>query len=453
MLEWFVNSARALARAPLAITAVALMSLLTGCTQSADAPDCQGHCDPNQSDLPAIPAPATEAAGTRSFQMALWDNAESIDADLAFFTEGQPQPAVRSILRVGSWWNQYSESNSTFGQKLAGHQYDWSRIAAVLIDEPYWYNTGARDRTNPCGNSADPRNQQIARTAAQLADAAAVISDLSPSTRFWVNFSVPEMQWASDSACPIAINQPYIDVVSLDSYWGTFENVARPYYDWLSDNRATPYQQFALIPGTFFRSDIDDPYLQASYLQGYFDYARAANRRCDLPVGRVGVTGNWDGCPIWLVLGWLASSPQLSDGQVWRGVLDPLSSVIATEWKAQLAHPKLDPILGLVESFDASTRTFTGWAISRNSTGAPLHIEVWVGDELYGETIAAHHRADVGDLYGRYEAGFSFAIPDEYVDGRCYSTRIYAVSQTGEPRNRTMLPSATQSSICLTSPT
>jgi hypothetical protein len=404
---------------------------------------CSQGEDPDQD----VARATEESAATRSFQMALWDNPAGVDADLAFFSEGQVQPSSRSILFVWSWWEPNAETNPNFARALADKNYDWSRIVAVVIDEPYWFNTGNTDWSNPCRNPGDPRNAQVARTATQLADAAAVIRDISPSTRLWINFSVPEIQWASDHGCPIHINQWYIDVISLDSYWGTFRNVVRPHYDWLYDNRATPYQQFALVPGTFFRDGVDDQDLRAWYLQGYFDYAKTSNQRCELPLGRVGITGNWDGCLVWLIAGWPASSPQ-GDQIVWRGALDPLSSSISATWRTQLANPKLDPMLGHVELYNASTRTFAGWAINRNTTGQPPYIDLWVDGQHWGTTVANQYRPNIGDLYGVYEAGFSFTIPQQYVDGRCRRAQIYAVAPTAEPHNHVLLPSAVDMRIC-----
>lgn len=397
----------------------------------------------------AAPEPSNDGGfDTRSFQMILWDDAEAIGSDLAFFTEGQHQPNGISVLRVLSWWKRNAETNPELESKLVNYAYDWSRIAAVLIDEPYWYNTGARDESNPCRNPADPRNEAIAKTATQLADAARVVNNLSPSTRFWVNFSTPEMDWARDSQCPVAINQPYIDVVSLDYYCCTFPEVVQPYYEWLSRNRASSYQQFALVPGTFFRSGLDDPVVRASYLKGYFDYANSMNQRCNLPIGRVGITGNWDGCPVWLLLGWLASNYS-KGGVEYKGVFDPLSSAIATEWNNQFARPKIDPLLGAVEAYDATTRTFTGWAISANAleAAAPL-VEMWIDQEPGPKAIANLARPDIRDRYGRYHSGFSIAFPNGYVGG-CHSVRIYAIAPTGEPYNRILLPVNTNTEICL----
>jgi hypothetical protein len=62
------------------------------------------------------------------------------------------------------------------------------------------------------------------------------------------------------------------------------------------------------------------------------------NQSCNLPLGDLGATGYFDGCPVWMVLGWLA--PNFQDGSTqYVGLLDPTSSVIKTAWDAELALP------------------------------------------------------------------------------------------------------------------
>jgi hypothetical protein len=408
---------------------------------------CSGSGKPDES-KPAPPSAAAQssvARSTRSFQMALWFNPTGADADIAFFRPVESQPQGRSILVAESWRNLDSDAiRSDFASGLAARDYDWSRIVAVVVDEPYWYYTGHTDESNPCRNPRDPRNAQITQIAAQLEQAAAIIRDLSPSTRFWVNFSVHEVRWASDAQCPVPINYAYIDVVSLDSYWGRFEDVVRPYNEWLRDHPASAYQQLALVPGTFYREGADNQQVQASYFAGYFDYANSLNASCDLPTGRVGVTGQWDGCPIWIVAGWAAGTYQ--EGKyLYRGALDPAATAILAAWREELAYPTLDPIVGKVEKYDSATRTLTGWAVNRNSLGVPQHIDVRVNGQHAGSTVSDLPRTDIGDEYGIYDAGFSLTLPQDAGASPCITA---TASPAAGPPDQVSLPSAVTAGSC-----
>jgi hypothetical protein len=410
-------------------------------------------CSGNSDKSPAEPTPASAAAqssaqrSTRSFQMALWFNPAGADADIAFFTEHDQQPVGRSILFLSGLWNPFLQGPGEFASKLRAYDYDWTRIAAVVIDEPYWYHTGYTDRSNPCRNPRDPRNEQITQIAAQLEQAAAVVRDLSPATRFWVNLSVEEVQWASDAQCPVPINDWYIDVISMDAYYGRFEQVAETYYQWLCDHRATAYQQLALVPGTFYRPGKDNQQTQASYLSGYFDFANSRNESCDLLTGRVGVTGIWDGCEVWVVAGWAAGTYEIGK-DVYRGALDPAATTILAAWRAQLAYPTLDPIVGAVEKYDPATRTLTGWAVNRNSLGVPQQIDLWVNGQQAGSTVGDLERTDIGDKFGIYNAGFSLALPPDAASGACTTAEVRAASPTSDPHNRISLPSQVKLGSC-----
>ena len=281
--------------------------------------------------------------------MALWldpgdPTPGSADTDILMFDEGQPQPPGRSIMRYGSW---------TTGPTLSAYNYDWSRIVAALIDEPYLLFMSASERndhSNPCG-APGSRTNAINKTAQLLPPAAAALKSVAPFTRFWVNFNADtEVRWMMDAQCPLPFNQDYIDVISLDAYWRPFYtdpnsglDYVQAYYDWIVAHRATPHQQLALIPGTFYQQgDVPlvqrIPSFQASYIQGYFDYANDANRSCNLSLGSRGVTGSFDGCPVWMVLGWLAGN--YTDGSVtYIGELDPSSAPIASVWRQEVALP------------------------------------------------------------------------------------------------------------------
>jgi hypothetical protein len=274
-------------------------------------------------------APSGEAyAQSRSFQMALWadtDSAPGVDTDIPMIYDpfGVGQPAGRSILIR-------FDRNRPF---YAG-DYDWSRIAAVLFDEPY------NEFRDPCWRDAELVKDRIQL----LAQRAAELKAVAPKTRFWVNLAPRELDLMMGGACtgigldPVYFNWPYIDVISVDHYNKRFNPDVKKYYDWLMLWRAKPDQQVALIPGTFYRQGKDNPATAASYLQGYFDYANNANQNCNLPFGSRGLTGSFDGCPVWIVMGWLSHN-HWQDGVEYVGERDPRSKPIADVWQAQVALP------------------------------------------------------------------------------------------------------------------
>ncbi len=91
-----------------------------------------------------------------------------------------------------------------------------------------------------------------------------------------------------DNDCPVPLNKPYIDVISVDHYYEAFDPGVEMYYDFFVQNPATPQQQVALIPGTFIEMARTTHLTQASYFQGYFDYANNANRQCNLSPRKAG---------------------------------------------------------------------------------------------------------------------------------------------------------------------
>jgi hypothetical protein len=301
--------------------------------------------------LLASGGPAYSQSNTRSFQMALWDYScpaahlcPDADADIATFWPTEEQPAGRPILLFG--WN--------WTVSLYSVPYDWSRIVGVEIDEPYTNALllafGGDQKANPCSSSQ--RMAVINSTMQLLAARAAELKNLAPLARFWVDFTDYEVDWMRDSVCPQPLNQPYIDVISVDAYYRPFDDphpnsgldYVKEYYDWFVSYPATPQQQLALVPGTFYREGPGVPVVQsipseqAAYLQGYFDYANNANQTCNLPLGSRGVTGSYDGCRVWAVMGWLA--PNLKDGNTqYVGEQDPTAGPIAADWRAELALP------------------------------------------------------------------------------------------------------------------
>jgi len=351
-------------------------------------------------------------AAERKFHMALFGSDDPNYTDLAWFSGG-PQPPGRSILAIDPSTNP------------AGLAYDWSRIAAVMIDEPYWiaaHNAiGYDDDSNPCWNPSDPRNAGIAVMMNTVANTAAAFKSVAPNTRFWINFSVPEMNWMIDPYCTIFLNQPYIDVISLDKYDTDFSGV-QPYYDWLYWHRAKNSQQFALVPGTFYmppensgEGNYRDPYTAAARLQGYFDYANNLN------------SAGWDAPMVWLIAGWPAG-----DSNPYIGILVPGPSVyMLAAWQWQFINQRVDKFAGVVEYFDPSTGLVSGWAVDR-SQETPPYVDFWVDGWLryWGGTIANQYRPDVGAYYGTDYAGYTFwgpVIPD---DGACHHVDAWAVAPT-----------------------
>lgn len=267
----------------------------------------------------------------RTFTMALWNNPSGADADIAFFNEGQPQPQGHSVLLLTSWRR---DQFADYWLQSVAPEYDLQRIEAVLVDEPYWSTAGTPDWSNPC---RDARKSLIDDDALRLTEVAAVIKTTSPNIRFWINFSEPEMRWMMDRQCPAALSGEYIDVVSLDIYWKPFSTGLKRYYDWLLKHRYDG-QQVALVPGTFFRSDLDSPITQASLLRGFFDYANRLNHACGQHRRGAG-GGKGDKCPVWIVAGWLATSVIDSHGCSWHGEADPASWPIRAAWENELAKP------------------------------------------------------------------------------------------------------------------
>jgi hypothetical protein len=275
-------------------------------------------------------APGGQAyARSRAFQMAMWaesDAAPGDDSDIPVFYDTTAQPAGRSIL-----------IRFDRDKPLSAGEYEWSRIAAVLFDEPYNDFSGLRCWSAAAVAAVNARSEVLAQRATEL-------KSLAPTTRFWVNLAKPQLDWmttpqcADPDAAPVNVNKPYIDVISVDVYGKRFKPHLKRYYDWLDSHRARPDQQLALIPGTFYRLGKDKPTTQAAYLRGYFDYANRANRRCDLPNGSRGVTGNFDGCRVWIVLGWLGPN-YVEAGYTYVGARDARAAPIANAWRTELALP------------------------------------------------------------------------------------------------------------------
>jgi len=126
-------------------------------------------------------------------------------------------------------------------------------------------------------------------------------------------------------------------VVSFDDYSNPLNTTN---YQWFIDNAPIQSQQLALVPGTYCTSSCNN------YLQAYFDYADGKNLsqdgtslNCNLSHGARGITGIYDGCRVWIVIGFLAGEDALG-GTVYHGELNQaLSGPIHTAWSAKLHTP------------------------------------------------------------------------------------------------------------------
>jgi hypothetical protein len=250
------------------------------------------------------------------------------------FGEGNSQPPGRSIMRANTWL-----TATPFAVEGVPSP-DWSRVLAVVIDEPYTGSLPDGDdgeiSMNPCRDAS--RQTIVDGVRRQITQAASALHAIAPRTRLWVNFHQYEVDWMRDPLCSQPLNDPAIDVVSLDNY-DVFVSSLRDELDWFISS--TPEQQIALVPGVFYEDDWSFiAKVRAGFrLKGYFAYANELNRRCDVGLGRVGRTGNDDGCRVWIVAGWSAI-PQ--DGG-YLGLLHPDTAPLADTWRNELGKARRLP--------------------------------------------------------------------------------------------------------------
>jgi hypothetical protein len=277
--------------------------------------------------LPGEKADAQSAA--RSFQMSLWECCDGSVPKIPEDTDIRSvagQPATGRYLLVGL----------DYRDTLTPRNLDWSRVVAVEVDEPYGPQNDPRIDSiikYPDGSPAcqgDP-SAYIAPIDASLKQMATKLKGLNPKARFWVNLTQAEANWIGTCKNPGVFNRDYIDVISADWYDAYFSTI-QPFYDVLAAHPAKPEQQLALVPGVF-----SAPNDQLRYLQDYFAYADTKNQTCNLPRGTLGFTGIYDGCLVWIVLGWEAGNLQLGN-TLYRGLLDPASEQIALAWEAEVAR-------------------------------------------------------------------------------------------------------------------
>lgn len=191
---------------------------------------------------------------TRDYKMYLWSDNSGQDSDASFFGEGETQPNGSSILNVTSW-NQAIPA-------VPQYNYDYTRIIAMIIDEPYW--NASNQTSSPCNN------QLIQQAEINLANSIQILKSYNPNILIWVNFSKPEMDWQISYNCGLNFIIPGIDILSMDQYE---TSIPIQYYDWLLNNRF-PGQRIAMIQGLFSTEDFD-AYIAANDMWGYYSYADA----------------------------------------------------------------------------------------------------------------------------------------------------------------------------------
>jgi hypothetical protein len=329
---------------------------------SASYDTYDSYQDPNTGNLvPAFTGPAyvpsapiTMAAAGRNFVITTFADigVGPADEDVAWMSgNGDPsfaandvQPPGLSIMGVGPFAGQYSLPQKDF----QGNSYDYNRVAAVYVDEPYAVAIGT-SWSNPCHDSR--YQSTILPFYQQLQSLANAIRQQAPKTRLWINYSEPEVQWMQDATCAAnysmaILNSAFIDVVSMDKYSVPFPGTTaclvpqqsagcvQPYYDWLVAHRAYPGQQIALVPGIWAYPNGSNAESQALLLQGYFDYATNQNQTCNMPLGNTGATGHADGCLVWMTIGFAPHQNALGIGED-----DPGAEPIQQAWRGEVGLP------------------------------------------------------------------------------------------------------------------
>jgi hypothetical protein len=78
----------------------------------------------------------------------------------------------------------------------------------------------------------------------------------------------------------------------------------------------------------------------------------------------------------------------------------------------------------------------------------PQQLDLWVNGQHAGSTVGDLYRADIGNEYGIYEAGFSLTLPQDAGSDACIKAEVRAASPTSSPHNQISLPSATKPDSC-----
>jgi hypothetical protein len=275
--------------------------------------------------LLSIPGADALGRSTRSYQMTVYPSVGGSNAsvDIPMFTRGvfmeQPQPPGRSIV----WLHP-----DTQAAQLDQYGIDWSRIAAVYVDEPYLHLVNSSRSCTPPG---------VATRKAR-----------APSARFWVNFNSLEVELMMTQRC--SFNESYIDVVSMDMYYNDFNTRVRRRYEFLYTHRPTDHQQLALVIPVFTAgtppSSRFSPQTAAqgvARLTQYLAYAARKNRSCRLPLGPTGITGIYDGCPVWAVAGFIGGVAPPADDTALLPIDNPASARIFGKWQEKFAVQRIDP--------------------------------------------------------------------------------------------------------------
>jgi hypothetical protein len=275
------------------------------------------------------------AQSSRPYQMTVhpYTGATAANVDIPMFSKGvfaaQPQPPGRSIawLKVDANLDQWSDI-------------DWSRIAAVYVDEPYTAIING-NRNQACDSPA------IAVRGQALEGMVAALRAKAPSARFWVNFNGADLDWSLQKGCQL--NVWYIDVISIDLYYVDFTPALSDRYQYIYTHRPTDYQQLALVIPTFTQGTTSSGMSPQTAAQGvarvtqYLNYAATMNQTCHLPLGPTGSTQIYDGCPVWIVSGFLSGSIPPADDTALLPIDHPSSLDVLNAWQSKFAVPRTDP--------------------------------------------------------------------------------------------------------------
>jgi hypothetical protein len=284
------------------------------------------------------------AQATRPYQMSILgstDGTTNAGVDVPVFFRGQYaynlQPDGRSIV----WLPPHADLDVHDANDY--DLIDWSRIVAVYVDEPYGT---ILEGLGTCPQPTTQTGIAFANRQAELGALAEDVRKHAPTARFWVNFTRHEIDLILDENSGCDLNKSYIDVISMDIYDVDFyTTLSNRYDDLYANHRPTPYQQLALVAGTFTHGYNQQTGQQgAARLSGYFAYAADMNQQCDLPLGPSRISGIYDRCPVWMVAGWMGGETPVDHDPRDYYPIDHANSVeVFNAWQAAFAVPRIDP--------------------------------------------------------------------------------------------------------------